>query len=194
MVRQCARTVAPFRKADLSLEPTFTPLTGAHAAEDRQHAWELYVEMATRVAVRGNLDGERDSFDEEILTASMTSMAEFFERVRTLVRRYPVGAIGPEHPEHLGFATARMLGVVYGPFLMKWATDLQHWWSEESDRSRPPLERQRQYPNIEAMLSDWSAVREFGRHVITELTRAYGFAEVPGTMPPDLRAAWGGDS
>ncbi len=167
------------------------PLSGAHAGADRQHAWELYVEIASRVAVRGNLDGERESFDHEVLASSMASLQEFFERVRTLVRRYPVGAIGGGASEHLGFATARMLGIVYGPFLAKWATHLLHWWNEDSDRGRPPVQRQDEYPQLTALLADWTAVRTFGRAVTQELAQAYGFADVPGAMAPELRAAWG---
>jgi len=182
--------MADFHKGELTIELPMVPLPGDHAAADRQHAWELYVEMATRLAVRGALDGAGESYAHEVLASSMVSLQEFYERVRALVLRYPVGPIGPG-VEHLGFTTARMLGIIYGPFLGKWSAHLLHWWSEDGDRGRPPSERQREYPELTALLADWTTVREFGRKTIAELARAYGFAEVPGAMPPDLRAAWG---
>lgn len=180
-----------FRKGDLTFELAVTPLLGTHAAEDRQFAWEMYVEMTTRVAVRGNLDGEGESFAHEVLADSMQSLQEFYERMREAVRRYPVGAIGPEVSSHLGFSAARMLGIVYGPFLSKWAAHLLHWWSEDSDRGRPPVVRQQAYPELAALLADWTVVRRFGRETTAELARTYGLVDVPGAMPPDLRAAWG---
>lgn len=183
--------MATFAKGDLAVELTIAPLGGNHASADRQHAWELYVEIATRVAVRGNLDDGVETFSHEVLASSMDSLQEFFERVRSLVRSYPVGAVAPGETEHLGFVTARMLGNVYGPFLAKWATHLLHWWNEDSDRSRPPIERQQEYPERAALFADWAAVRNFGRQVQSELAKAYAFAEVPGAMSPQLRAAWG---
>ena len=180
-----------FRKGDVSFDLAVSPLQGEHAAADRQFAWELFVEMSTRVSVRGNLDGDRESYAHEVLAKSMVSLQEFFERVRTLVRQYPVGAIGPETRAHLGFSAARMLGIIYGPFLSKWAAHLLHWWNEDSDRGRPPVARQQEYPELAELLADWSLVRRFGRDTTAELARAYGFADVPGAMPPDLREAWG---
>ncbi|MEM6991112.1 MAG: hypothetical protein AAF721_11460 [Myxococcota bacterium] len=183
--------MAVFRKGELGVQLSITPLTGECAGADRQHAWELYVEIATRVAVRGNLEGDRESFAHEVLASSMASLREFFERTRALVARYPVGEIGPNAGEHLGFVTARMLGTVYGPFLAKWATHLLHWWNEDSDRGRPPVQRQDEYPQLSALLADWTDVRRFSREVTAELATAYGFTDLPGAMPPELRAAWG---
>lgn len=183
--------MAVFRIKGAEVELTVRPLEGEAAEQDRQAAWSLYVDMATRVSVRGRLDARgEDSFDGEVLADGVASLKRFFDRTRELIRGYPVGRQGPARDDHLGAFALRMLETVHGPFLDKWHTDVLHWWNEDSDRSRSPVVRQQAYPHLERLLGDWTAVRTLGREVVRELADRYAFGPL-AELPSGLREAWG---
>lgn len=166
-------------KGGFSLNLGFVQLSGDLTDDDRQCAWELYTELATRVAVTGKKDDpECKNFDGELYNESLLSLYKFFQEARLIMRKFPVGRLGGNQQNHLGVMIARVMSEVLRPFLEKWQVDFRHWWEYESDQNIPPLERQKAFPRIDAFLNDWSAVRWLMRQLQQELINVYKLVEV----------------
>ena len=184
--------MANFSSGNFSVNLGFVSLGASFDDADRQLAWELYVEMMSRVAVRGKVDSEGyENFTGEILAESLESMYHFFKEVRALARRFPVGAIGVKQRDHLGFFAASMLEVVFRPFLEKWQAEFRHWWrmAYDDDQPRRPTVVQLEFPELDEMLLDWTNVRRFVRDAANELAAAYKLTDLAAAMPDDLRYA-----
>ena len=146
---------------------------------DRQCAWELYTELATRRAVVGKVsDPKCNNFEGEIYVESLDSLFRFFSEARAIMRKFPVGRISIKLQNHLGALVYRMMQDVLRPFLEKWHGQYRHWWEHESDTSLPPFERQAAYPKREEFLRDWTSVRWLMRHVEKRLIQVYKLVDV----------------
>ena len=191
-----APTVSPvmpkFQKDHFCIDLAVTPASGELAAEDRQCAWELYLEIASRAAVCGNLDTKGMKIDvaDEILVDSMESLHEFFLEARAIGRRYPVGRIDAEHVAHLGYMIARLLEIVIRPFLEKWRARYRRWWQSSDLESKDPFEYQRQYPHYPHLIEDWAGLRNCCRDVMAGLQNAYGFVPLAAAVPQHVRDDW----
>lgn len=161
-------------KGGFSLNLGFVQLSGDLSDEDRQCAWELYTELATRVAVTGKRDDvECQDFNGELYIESLLSLYRFFQEARLIMRKFPVGRLGGNHHDHLGVMIARVMAEVLRPFLEKWQIDFRHWWEYESNQDVPPLERQMAFPRLDGFLNDWASVRWLMRQVQRELVTVY---------------------
>lgn len=146
------------------------------AAKNRQCAWELYVEMSTRVAVTGKpTDLDCSTFDGEILIESLSSLYAFFQEVRRMLKGLPVGScLGNWSAElHTASIAQEILNVIR-PFMEKWQASFRYWWEQETRRGcdDPPAERQKRFGNqhgYEQMTEDWSIVRRQLRVLQTRL-------------------------
>src|SRR4051794_32393609 len=103
-----------FERDGFSVRLSFRPLAGELAEIDRQFAWEIYLELVTRIGLCGQLDpldpaGKKESFRGELLGQSLESVRAFSEEALKLLRKYPVGKLGGDATEHVGFFMARVL-------------------------------------------------------------------------------------
>lgn len=157
---------------------------------DRQSVWELYVEMATRVAVTGKPgDQGADDFTDELLIESLESLHQFFGEARRLLRALPIGKVKPSPEVGLGALLIQqaILGTVR-PFLERWQVNFRLWWQQKSEVHLPPFERQALYPEREAFLADWGRMRARMRAIGRELVTVY---ELPDLLAPvDGLPAW----
>lgn len=166
-------------KGGFSLNLGFVQLSGDLSDDDRQCAWELYTELATRVAVTGKKkDEDCKNFDGELYSESLASLYKFFQEARLIMRKFPVGRLGGVHQNHLGVMIARVMSEVLRPFLEKWQVDYRHWWEYESNQDMMPLERQKQFPKLQEFLDDWASVRWLMRQLQKELVDVYKLVEV----------------
>src|SRR5437763_16654342 len=95
--------MATITKGDFSLDIGFVKIGAELSEEDRQCAWELYTEIATRVAVVGKrLDKTCKDFDGELFSESLDSLYHFFRECRGIMRRFPVGRFRVARQIHLG--------------------------------------------------------------------------------------------
>jgi hypothetical protein len=148
-------------------------LEGKLSEEDRQCAWELYTEIATRVAVVGKrADAACQDFSGELYADSLDSLYTFFRECRGIMRKFPVGKIASEGEEHLGVMINRIFAGVLRPFLEKWNGQYRAWWAT-ADKTGSPYEKQQAFPNREAFLKDWSDVRKVMRAVEKTLREQY---------------------
>ncbi|MEU2630864.1 hypothetical protein [Kitasatospora sp. NPDC007106] len=100
---------------------------------ERRAAWELYVELVTRVAVVPL------RADEGLLREALSSLYSLFTTTREVLRKY-----GPEVAEpkkngqyNFGYLAVAMLNYGIRPLLASWHPALEDWESKRpGDRSR----------------------------------------------------------
>lgn len=182
-----------FSKGRFSINLGIVSIGGDLSEEDRQCAWELYCELASRVSLMGKEDERGELvFTGEIYDQSLDSVYAFFREARGLMRRYPVGRIAAGDKQHLGFFIAALIEVVLRPFLEKWQASYRYWWRCECQRlpQVSPFERQEGYPELQEMLADWQAVRRFCRSAAKELVEQFELPDVMALEPPELKQQW----
>lgn len=172
--------MAVMTKGTFSIDIGFVKLGGDFTEDDRQCAWELYTELATRVAVTGKpKDPDCTDFTGEVYAESLASLHTFFGEARKIMRQFPVGSKNAKGIEnHLGALVHRSMRDVLRPFLETWQADYRFWWENTSDKALPPFERQKVYPKLNDMVSQWSDVRAIMRAIQDELVRMYKLVDV----------------
>ena len=123
------------KEVEIGLDLKFFSIKGTWEPNDaeRRAAWELYVELVTRVSVvplRG---------DEGLLREALSSLYSLFTTTREVLREY-----GPEVAEpkkdgqyNFGYLAVAMLNYGIRPLLASWHPALEDWESKRpADRSR----------------------------------------------------------
>ena len=171
--------MAVLSKGSFSVNLGVIKLGGDLSDEDRQCAWELYTELSTRVAVTGKMsDSECKDFSGELYIESLSSLYNFFQECRRIMRKFPVGRLEQNKGQHLGIMISKVLSEVLRPFLEKWQVKYRHWWEYQSNPRKPPFERQEDFPELNDFLSDWSALRWLMRKLQEELVSVYQLVDV----------------
>lgn len=171
--------MASFEEGEIEFNAGIVKLKGKLKDIDRQCAWELYTEIATRVAVSGKRgDKECKDFDGELLVESLTSLYNFFQECRLIMRKFPVGRIKDNNQQHLGCVIHDLLAKVLRPFLEKWQVNLRTWWDSEECEDISPFERQKQFPQYDELLHDWSEVRKVVRKLERTLIQQYKLVDL----------------
>ena len=141
---------------------------------ERRAAWELYVEMITRIAVVPMRDG--------IAREGLSSLYALFGEARTILRRY-----GPEVAEpkrggryNFGFLTVALLNFALRPLLSYWHPELQTW-----EAQRGPTQSVKAHEDAWPRIGELRA--ELERTRLALATYAAVLAEACGV--PDLRHA-----
>ena len=170
--------MAVLTKGNFSINLGVFKVGGDFSDDDRQCAWELYTEIVTRLAVHGrsNLDVSlEEQFKGELLTESLSSLYAFFRKMRGIMRKFPVGKIECTDEYHLGKFTCAIMNDMLRPFLERWQGDFRHWIDVESRKRSnvSPFLIQKDYPQIEAFLEDWSNLRSLMQSVAQTLAREY---------------------
>lgn len=176
--------MAVMKKGNFAIDLGFVKLGADFEETDRQCAWELYTELATRVALTGKpKDPDCTDFSGEVYAESLISLYTFFGEARKIMRQFPVGTIGDRKIEnHLGALIHRSMRDVIRPFLETWQADFRYWWEEKSDKSLPPFERQAQYPKVKEMTAQWSDLRAIMRAIQDRLVAEYKLVDVSKLM------------
>ncbi len=173
-------------KGNFSIDLGFFKLGADFYEKDRQCAWELFTELATRIAVTGK-SNDRDctDFSGEVYAESLSSLHVFFGEARKIMRQFPVCSTyvkprrlfcirtGAGIENHLGALIHRAIRDVLRPFLETWQADFRFWWDNISDKNLPPFERQKTYPKLKIMISEWSDVRAIMRAIQDNLVTTY---------------------
>jgi hypothetical protein len=83
---------------------------------ERKAAWEMYVELVTRIAVA------KLGADEGLLREALTSMYSLFATTRNILREYGPGIAQPKGDDELsfGYLAVAVLNTVLRPLLAKW--------------------------------------------------------------------------
>jgi hypothetical protein len=123
---------------------------------ERKAAWELYVELVTRISVT-ELQPH-----EGVLREALSSLYTLFDTTRTILRTYGPGIAQPKggNPLSFGSLAVTMLNVVIRPVLAQWhpmlLTHERQW--EKGDELRRVLNEVREvliaYANVLAQVAD----------------------------------------
>jgi hypothetical protein len=171
--------MATLSKGKFAIDFGIITLEAELGDEDRQCAWELYVEMSTRVAVTGKIgDPLCRDFSGELYIESLESLYRFFQAARGIMRAFPVGRIRGDNRNHLGIIIHRLLNDVLRPFLETWQGKYRHWWEFESNLHVSPFRRQEQFSELKDFLEDWSDLRWLMREAQAELVKSYQLVDV----------------
>lgn len=175
-----------YRRGPFHLDLCFEALEGELAAEDRQCAWEFYTELVTRSAACGRVDGKGEQiFENELFPAEFASLREFLVEARGLMRRYPVGRLKADGPQHLGSLIGGVLQVAVQPFLERWDVRYSAWFQAQRDPARP------EFADLPLLIAEWRSLRALCREVVAALEQTYGFrpALLP-LVPQHVRDEW----
>ena len=121
---------------------------------EREAAWEMYVELVTRVAVV-ELRPE-----EGLLREALSSLYSLFDTTRDILRRYGPGVATPAGGAELSFGhiSVAILNQVLHPVLAKWHPRLLDY-----ENARPAgssaVEHERRWPYADELRAELSAVR-----------------------------------
>ena len=120
---------------EVGLNLGFLSIKGGWRPNDaeRDAAWELYVELATRIAVVPLRGGEG------LIREALTSLYSLFDTTRGILRQYGPVLARPRPAGEYSFGQLAMLVLNYElrPLLARWHPALQDWESTRpADRSK----------------------------------------------------------
>lgn len=150
-----------------SIEGTWEPNENEQMA-----AWELYVELVTRVSI---VDVSKSSY---LLRESLESLHALFSITRSILRQYGPSIAKPKNGRalSLGYLAITILNSVLRPFLSKWHPML--------------LDYENQKPSHISLLQheqNWQHYHEFRRELEQVQLSVYEYgnvlAEVSGVVP-----------
>jgi hypothetical protein len=125
------------------------------ADAERSAAWELYLELVTRVSVE-ELDPE-----EGFLREALSSLYTFFDTTREILRRYGPEVAPPLAPGHVSFGVlaVTVLNRVLRPLLSSWHPRLTAYESQRPEGT-DPVAWERQWEHADALRARITDVRE----------------------------------
>ncbi len=136
---------------------------------ERKAAWEMYVELITRIAVAELQPSEG------LLREALSSLYTLFDTTRKILREYGPSVAQPKGKDNLsfGYLAVVILNTVLRPVLAKWHPLLLDYESRR-ESSVSPLEYERQWDKYEELRHELNKVRG----VLTEYANL--LAEVAG--------------
>lgn len=149
--------MAILRKVVAKLKTPLLDVEGTWEADEaqRQAAWEMYVELVTRVSVI-ELKGE-----EGLLRESFGSLHSLFDTTREILKRYGPGVAKPHKKGQLsfGYLAVAILNRVIRPVLATWHPLLQ---AHESSRAPhvSPLDHERAWRDYAKLRAELDAMRK----------------------------------
>jgi hypothetical protein len=164
----------------ITLKTPFVDLAGTWEPNDaeRQAAWELYVEMITRVAVvplptDAGLDRE-----------AVASLYELFGVHRTVLRKYGPSLAEPKRngEYNLGYLAVAALNFVIRPFLAQWHPRLGGWEAQRPE-STSVLDHERAWSDHAELRRELAAVRSQLRIYAQWLSAACDVPDLLAAVP-----------
>lgn len=134
------------------LSGTWTPDTAELDA-----AWELYVELVTRIAVIPLTP------ETGVIREALNSLYEIFGATRAILRKYGPAVARPTHKKEgeyrFGHLAVWLLNGNIRPFLSYWHPALQQWESSRPSE-RSSVDHERQWPRAEECRTALESVRQ----------------------------------
>ncbi len=135
--------------------------------QERAAAWEMYVELATRISIA------ELSPEEGLLREALSSLHSLFGTTREILRKYGPGVAGRQiedaegplivgQPGQLSFGhlAVAILNAVLRPTLAKWHPRLLAY-ENTREPGISPVEHERQWPESEELRQALNEVRDF---------------------------------
>lgn len=168
------------KSVEVKLDLKFLSIGGTWEPNDaeRRAAWELYVELVTRISVAPLRDG--------IAREALSSLHAVFGQAREILRRYgpEVAEPKPDGEYNLGFLTVALLNLALRPVLAYWHPELQVW-----EAGREPSESVKAHEEAWPRIGELRAALDELRGVLTVyaavLAAACGIPDlIPAIAPP----------
>jgi hypothetical protein len=144
------------KSINVALKTPFTEIGGVWEPNDteRRAAWELYVELVTRVAVVPLPD------DRGIAREALISLYQLFPIHREVLRKAGPAVAEPKRngEYNLGYLSVAALNFCVRPFLATWHPQLSAWESTRKDEISP-LQHERAWPRHAELRSDLDLLR-----------------------------------
>ncbi|GHH02882.1 hypothetical protein [Streptomyces lanatus] len=139
------------------------------ADTERRAAWELYVELVTRVPI------EELGADEGVLRETLSSLHTFFNTTREILRRYGPEVAPPMAPGHFSFGIIALtvLNRVLRPLLTSWHPRLKSYESQRP-HGQDPVTHERAWQHADELRREITGAR------LTLLSLARTLQEVAG--------------
>ena len=145
--------------------------------DERRAAWEMYVELITRILVEELEPGQG------FLREALTSLYSLFGTTRDILRKYGPGVAAPSKGSDLSFGiiAVAVLNKALRPLLTKWHPELSHYESQRAP-DLSPLEHERAWERADELRADLNEVRGALRTYAYYLGKV---AEVPSLVGED---------
>jgi hypothetical protein len=170
--------INPPKSVEVKLDLKVASIVGKWEPNDaeRHAAWELYVELITRVALVPLRHG--------LLREALTSLHSLFGSSRDVLRRYgPTVAEPKRNSEYnLGFLIVFMLNYAIRPVLEYWHPELEAWEEQRPTRS-PRLDHERAWSRSTELRIALEAVRGHLSAYAGLLATACGVPDLSTTIP-----------
>ncbi|MFE4599855.1 hypothetical protein ACFRKE_03280 [Kitasatospora indigofera] len=142
---------------------------------EQRAAWELYVELVTRVSVAPLRE------DEGSAREALTSMYALFAIVRDILKRYgpDVAPTGARNEVSFGILAVTVLNRAVRPVLSKWHPRLAAWESS-SPASRSAVEHENTWQEIGPLRTDLDSLRLVLLQLAQVLGNVAGAADLIG--------------
>jgi hypothetical protein len=145
---------------------------------ERLAAWELYVELITRVAVVPLQAGEG------LLREALTSLYSLFATTRDILRRGgpDIAEPKPDGQYNFGYLAVAMLNIAIRPVLAHWHPLLDDW---ENGRplQRSQVEYERQWPQAHELRAELERTRAVLASYASLLATACGIPDLSAAVP-----------
>ena len=155
------------------------------ADAERSAAWELYLQLVTRVSV------EELAADEGLLREALSSFYTFFDTTRDILRRHGPEIAPPVPPGHISFAiiAVTVLNRVLRPLLASWHPRLAAYESQRP-AGHDPVAWEREWEHADALRGAITEVRGALRSLARTLQEVAGVSDLidlpaPRTPEPD---------
>ena len=121
---------------------------------ERTAAWEMYVELVTRISVAELRPGEGS------LREALSSLHSLFDTTREILRQHGPAVAQPKGKGRIwfGLLSVAILNSVLRPFLAKWHPLLLDY-ENKKDSSVSPLEHERRWSEAEKLGQELNKVR-----------------------------------
>jgi hypothetical protein len=168
------------KSIDIGLDLKFLKITGTWEPNnaERLAAWELYVELITRVSVVPLPAGEG------LLREALSSLYSLFATTRDILRRHgPVIAQPKADGQYnFGYLAVAMLNIVVRPLLAHWHPALGDW---ESGRptGRSQADHERQWDRADELRAELEQTRSVLAAYAAVLATACGIPDLSTAIP-----------
>ena len=161
--------------------PLFGEISGTWEPVDaeRRAAWELYVELVTRIAVQGLAP------DDGLLREALSSHYSLFSTARDILRRYGPDVAPRRSAGHVSFGSlaVSVLNGALRPVLAQWHPRLAAYEATRAPHA-DPVAHERAWPHAQELRDELTAVRV----TLTQLARALGEVSGAGDLMAERAA------
>lgn len=173
------------KEVEIGLDLKFFSIKGTWDPNDaeRRAAWELYVELITRISVVPLQNG--------IVREALTSLHSLFAATREILRRYGPDVAEPKRDGeyNFGYLAVAMLNFVLRPLLSYWHPALQSWEAQRA--SEVSLgEHEAAWEQISKLREDVESTRQDLLKYATVLATACGVPELSAAVPQGAPGAF----